>query len=312
MLVNVFKELLGVEHAPVSHIEKMVSAFGGCIAIAGIVFVSRWTLDPTSASIIIASMGASAVLLFVVPHSTLSQPWAVIAGHMISAFIGVTCTLFITEEIVSASLAVGCSIAAMYYLNCLHPPGGATALSAVLGAETTQTLAYQFMLTPVLLNVVIILSIAIVYNYLFHWRRYPSYLQRIPKEQETQLSEQAGISHADFQYALSQIDSFIDVSEEDLRQIYQLASQSRDNRCSSMELKLGAFYSNGEYGSQWSVRQVVDESHDTDPEKDMVIYKGVAGNENRTSGCITRTEFKRWARYQVFQDGENWKRVRQD
>jgi CBS-domain-containing membrane protein len=61
----------------------------------------------------------------------------------------------------------------MHYLNCLHPPGGATALSAVIGGQAVHQLGYQYLLTPVLLNVVTLLLIAIVFNYPFRWRRYP-------------------------------------------------------------------------------------------------------------------------------------------
>ena len=309
MAVKHVLKILGIEPAPVSHAEKIVSACGGSLAIAAIIVVSRQVLEPDASNIIIASMGASAVLLFAVPHGTLSQPWAVFAGHLLSAFVGVSCALLIPDEIIAASLAVGGSIAVMYYLKCLHPPGGATALSAVLAGDTTQSMAYQFMVTPVLINVIIILSIALIYNYLFHWRRYPRYLQRESDSGDVHASTSADISHSDFQFALSQIDSFVDVSEDDLRYIYELARQSGENSANIDAVKLGSFYSNGEYGGNWAVRQVVDESQDDDPESDIVIYKGIAGRGRRTSGYMKRSEFLRWARYEVSRDEENWKRV---
>jgi hypothetical protein len=75
------------------------------------------------------------------------------------------------------------------------------------------------------------------------------------------------------------------------------------------EISLGGYYSNGEHGDNWSVRQIVDESISEDSEKDMLIYKVVAGHDRRTSGCMTRVEFAWWARYRVVKDEENWERV---
>ena len=34
---------------------------------------------------------------------------------------------------IAAAASVGLAIGVMYYARCLHPPGGATALSAVIG-----------------------------------------------------------------------------------------------------------------------------------------------------------------------------------
>src|SRR5690625_7242859 len=81
----------------------------------------------------LASMGATAVLLFAVPHGALSQPWAVVGGHVVSAIVGVTCQLLIPNLFWAAALSVGVAVAAMYYLRCIHPPGGATALAAEIG-----------------------------------------------------------------------------------------------------------------------------------------------------------------------------------
>lgn len=157
----------------VSHLEKWLSAAGGIISLLGILYISQALLGKGEANVLVASMGASAVLLFAVPHGLLSQPWAVFGGHCVSALIGVTCAKFIPDQTVAAAVAVGLAIGAMNYLNCLHPPGGATALSAVVGSETIHQLGYWFVLTPVLLNVVIILFIAVVFNYPLSWRRYP-------------------------------------------------------------------------------------------------------------------------------------------
>lgn len=211
-----------INHA--SHNERWISAVGGFIGVLAVLWVSSQVLDHQGAAMIIASMGASAVLLFAVPHGALSQPWAVVGGNVISALIGVTCAQQVGDMYLAAALAVGLSIAAMYYLRCLHPPGGATALVAVLGGEAVHQLGYGFVVSPVLINTLIILATAVLVNLPFHWRRYPASFAQTAKAAEiTPPTERALLAHQDLVYALSKLDSFIDVSEEDLIRIFTLA-----------------------------------------------------------------------------------------
>lgn len=252
-----FSRFLGIDTRPVSHIERIASAVGGFVSILGVLAVSQWFVGTASAGIVVASMGASAVLLFAVPHGQLSQPWSVFGGHLCSAIIGVSCAQFIPHELVAASVAVGLAIGAMYYLRCIHPPGGATALSAVIGGEAIHNLGYQFVLTPVLLNVGIILGIAVLYNAFFSWRKYPSSFYKRPQDPvaQTPAAPSDTISHADFVYALSEMDSFVDVSEYDLLRIYNTATKkSKTRQLDLHKIILGNYYSNGEFGDGWSVR----------------------------------------------------------
>ena len=111
-------------------------------------------------------------------------------------------------------------------------------------------------------------------------------------------------------FLLGQIDSIIDVSEQDLLRIYDLATGTAKQRhLQPQQVSLGHYYSNGESGADWSVRQVVDESRNPDPDKDSVVYKVAAGAGLRSSGVMTRTQFARWARYEVTRDDDNWNRI---
>ncbi|HUW50665.1 MAG TPA: HPP family protein [Sulfuricella sp.] len=204
---------------PASHAEKLISTAGGFVGILLVLLVSSRVLDFHGAALVVASMGASAVLLFATPHSALSQPWALLGGHLISAAIGVTCAQVLPNPVYAGAVAVALSIGAMHYLRCIHPPGGATALVAVLGGEPVRALGYGFLVTPVLANVIIILIVAVAANYPFPWRRYPHWLSEPKGGQD----EKCVIAHSDLVYALSEIDSFIDVSEEDLLRIYHMA-----------------------------------------------------------------------------------------
>ena len=206
--------------------EHWISALGGLVGILAVVWVGQAWLAGHGGVLATASMGASAVLLFAAPHGALSQPWPVLGGHGVSALIGVCCARWLGgDPMLAAALAVSLSIAAMYTLRCLHPPGGATALYAVLGGEAVHALGYGYVLSPVLLNAVVLLAVAVAYNYPFAWRRYPQAWQRraaMPDEP----GEKHMIPHSSLVYALSQIDTFVDVSEEDLQRIYALATAS--------------------------------------------------------------------------------------
>jgi CBS domain-containing membrane protein len=144
------------------------AVMGSSIAIYCIFKVSNWIIGTESANIILSSMGASAILLFYLPKGELSQPWPVFGGHISSALIGVSCAHIFAEPAIAASIAVGLAIIIMHYLRCLHPPGGATALTAIIGGESVQQLGYQFVIAPVLLNVLIILLINWIFNKLVY------------------------------------------------------------------------------------------------------------------------------------------------
>lgn len=224
MKITNLQHYLGIDLNPNTHHEKIISAIGGCLGIFLVFTISNWLLDSATAIYIIPSMGASAVLLFAAPHSPLAQPWNLLGGHIISAVVGVICAQFIPAIGVAAAASVGLAIGAMYYFRCIHPPGGATALAAVIGGGQIHSLGFEYILAPVLLNTMTILLVALLFNYLFKWRRYPAFLASKDKTADLPADVYAPINHADLVYALSEMDSFIDVSEDDLLKIYKLAT----------------------------------------------------------------------------------------
>ena len=303
---------LGLEFDNISHAERLVSTLGGILGIFCVFVITRASLDATGTLLIVPSMGASAVLLFAVPHGALSQPWNVVGGHLVSALVGVSCAIVIPNEILAASLAVGLAIGAMHYLRCIHPPGGATALAAVIGGDITHALGYQFVITPVLINVLIMLVIAVAFNYLFPWRRYPEWLGTKAKaaSDDGLAVSQRGIEHADLVYALSQLDTIIPVTEHDLLRIYALATgQVNQHHLQPEHIKLGHYYSNGITGEQQCIRQIVEISAADEPDKDSVVYKVIAGAATRGPAILTRAEFARWAACEVVPDDKDWKRA---
>lgn len=144
--------------------EALVSGVGGCLAIAVVVLVCRRFVGSEGAGLLVASMGASAVLLFALPNGPLSGPWAVVGGHVLSAVVGVICAALVTDSLLAAAIAVGAAIGVMQLMRCVHPPGGATALSAVVGGSSVHALGMQYVLTPVLLNAAVIVTVAAAFN----------------------------------------------------------------------------------------------------------------------------------------------------
>lgn len=310
MSTDAFYRFIGFTSNKTSHREKLVSGLGGFTGILLILLLTRQFVGNADAALIVASMGASAVLLFAVPHGPLSQPWALVGGHMVSALIGVSCYLLIPDQFVAAAAAVGLAITTMYYLRCIHPPGGATALTAVMAGSGLHELGYRYLFTPVLINVAIIFGVALSFNYLFPWRRYPAAIMnyRQTPAAHDKPAEQA-LTREDLEYALQQLNLFVDIGHDELGQIYQLARTRVSNEITTDQIRLGLYYSNGKYGSDWSVRQVVDESGHHEPDRDQIIYRVVAGKHRRSSGTMKREDFAQWARYEVFLNENSWQRV---
>ena len=223
------KQWLGVETHDVSHGERWVAGLGAFAGILATAWISSRYLSIGDSWLMVGSMGASAVLLFAVPHGQLSQPWAATGGQLIPAFIGVGCAQWIPMPVLAAAAAVSLAVLAMHYARCVHPPGGATALIAVIGGPSIHSLGYAYVVTPVMLNALTILAMAFIFNNLFRWRRYPAILQQhvLPASG----SQKWRVERRDVVDALRQINSPIDATEDDLLEIIHRAeSRARERR----------------------------------------------------------------------------------
>jgi len=223
------------ESTTLSGAEKLRTTLGAFIAIMVIGVVSSQFLHGNGLQILVTSMGASAVLLFAVPHSPLTQPWPLVGGHVISALIGVTCAIHVPDIWLAAALAVSLSILAMLLTHSLHPPGGAVALLPVLDHhEHVLALGYQFVVAPVLLNVLVILLTALLVNNLLPGRRYPSRpfaaTDKQHRHEDPRPLDRLGINKDDLQQALKEMDVFLDVSKSDLDAVYRRAGMASYRR----------------------------------------------------------------------------------
>ena len=154
------------------HFWSFVGAFTG-IGLIG--FFQSHLLTRDENVFLIGSFGASSVLIYGAIQSPLAQPRNLIGGHLISAIIGVTIYQLLPDIIwLTAPLAVAVSIIAMQMTKTLHPPGGATALIAVIGSEKIKALGYLYVLSPVLTGTLILFVVALVFNNITTHRRYPT------------------------------------------------------------------------------------------------------------------------------------------
>lgn len=155
--------------------EQLWSFIGSFVGIGLIAFCQRNLVSSDVSVFLIGSFGASSVLVYGAIQSPLAQPRNLIGGHVFSALIGVTVYKLVPDPLwISAPLAVSCSIVFMQITKTLHPPGGATALIAVIGNEKVKVLGYLYVLSPVLSGALILLITALIFNNMTKNRSYPA------------------------------------------------------------------------------------------------------------------------------------------
>lgn len=207
--------------------EKIRSGLVAGIAVLLLGLALKFLTLDSYPLLMLASMAASAMLLFAAPHSPMAQPWNLVAGHLVSALAGLLSIQFIHEPLLAAGLGVGAAIFLMHYLNCLHPPGAATALLVVLNSTQFHSMGWKWAMLVVAVNACLSLILALLINNLIPGRRYP--MPQVPPTPHKPISP-ATLEIDDLEWALAQMDAVIDVSEEDLTRIYELALRHAQER----------------------------------------------------------------------------------
>jgi CBS domain-containing membrane protein len=165
---------ISVDPVNLSIKRKFLSVFSCFSAILIIAWIPQQFALTSSYPMLTASMGASAVIVFVTPNSAFAQPWPLVCGQLVSIFIGIASSQMVSDTAFASAYAVAGSLLAMLLLRCLHPPGAASALAPVLSGHTITPLGYGYALIPVGLNVIVMLVLAFVINrWLLHYD-YPS------------------------------------------------------------------------------------------------------------------------------------------
>lgn len=204
-MTRLFRPIVAGAHLP----DRLIACLGAVTGIAlTIVLCRQVVVTPADLPVIVAPLGASAVLVFGVPASPLAQPWPVVGGNVLSALVGVTALRLIPDVALAAGVAVGAAILVMSLLRCLHPPGGAAALTAVIGGESVHAAGYTFAFAPVAIN-----SLALVLlGMAFHRVTGRSY----PHRPAAAAPLPPGLHLADIDAALEEMHEGFDISREDL------------------------------------------------------------------------------------------------
>jgi CBS domain-containing membrane protein len=156
--------------------EHFWAFLGSFIGIGFIAYMQSKSLLHSDVVYLIGSFGASSVLVYGIIQSPLAQPRNLVGGHLVCAIVGVTVAKFVPDILwLTAPLAVSLSIVLMQVTKTLHPPGGATALIAVIGSPKIKMLGYWYVLYPVLSGVLILLIVALIFNNMTSNRSYPNH-----------------------------------------------------------------------------------------------------------------------------------------
>jgi len=152
---------LGGDQPAVAWLERLRSVFGAFIGLMLVLTMAKFLGEIGGIDDwLMASLGASALLVFALPQSPMSQPWAVIAGNTLSALVGILMIHLVHDPLLAMPLAASLSIMGMFILRCLHPPAAAVALIVVLG----NVMHYRYAFFPVMVDSILLVMTGAVYS----------------------------------------------------------------------------------------------------------------------------------------------------
>jgi CBS domain-containing membrane protein len=226
--------------------ERLIACLGALIGIALTGLVSGWIVgEGPHIPLIVAPMGATAVLLFAVPASPLAQPWPIIGGNTISALVGITAAHFIDNPVLAIGVGVSLAIAAMSFTRCLHPPGGAAALTALIGGPAVTASGFLFPFVPVCLNSIILVSLGIAFHRM-SGRQYPHVPPAPPVNPhgtaDVPAPARVGFNARDVDAALLTLNETLDIDRADLDRLLREVEAQALQRAHG-ELSCGAVMS---------------------------------------------------------------------
>lgn len=284
-------------------LERLRASCGALLGILITGLISHQTLgEGSELPFLIAPMGASAVLLFALPSSPLAQPWSILLGNTISAAVGVGCASVLGNTPFAAAIAVALATAAMFASNSLHPPGGAIALSAVLGGPSIQAQGFLYIISPVALNSVVLLIMALIFNNLTK-HRYPhihTEAKNLHKTKDRTPGERLGFKSEDLDFAINQFNEVLDINRDNLEKLFRQAEMhSYQRRFRAMTC------------ADIMSRDIVRITYETPLEEAWQLLRKhkikalpVVDDTQKVIGILTLIDFMKHANLDVYQDYE--------
>ena len=208
---------------------RIAACLGALVGIAATALASSLLGLPSQVlPVLVAPIGASAVLVFVVPSSPLAQPWPIFGGNLISTMVGMEIARLVSEPYLAAGIAVAAAILLMSLFRCLHPPGGACALLAVVGGPSVQAAGHVFAFVPVGSTS----ALLVLCGWLFHRVSGHSYPHRaVPVVGHSiTIAADPRFRPEDIDAALDELGETFDVSREDLDLLFRLAERHASKR----------------------------------------------------------------------------------
>lgn len=195
-------------------------ALGVALAMLLVLPACAWLFGIGLTLPLAAPAAASAVLVFAAPSSPFAQPWAVLVGSLLATLIGVSVGASSLPAILAAGTAGGLVIICLLSARCLHPPGAALALVAVVGSPEIHALGYA-LLYPVAFNSIMLITVARVYNTITgHAYPTPRVSRVNSHDTEDPLpSERMSFSEDDVTRALADFGEYVDVTRDDLARL---------------------------------------------------------------------------------------------
>lgn len=230
-LLPLLRRYLVSDAPPLSPAERLRSTLAGLIGLLlfeGVLFVLPLSADEKQ---VLAPLGATSVILFALPHSPLAQPWSVIGGLLLSAPLGYACGLWLPPGPWVMAIALAASLWLTAWARCIHPPAGAMALTMALAAA--HGLPFDTSMWTAVANTVAIMVSVMVVNNLVPGRHYPQGTPPAVQKQQVHTAQPV-LAHQDLAAALGEIDSFLDVREDDLVDLYERTLRNAFRRTESL------------------------------------------------------------------------------
>lgn len=229
------KHYLVADMPRISPGEGLKSAIGTSLGVTFVLFATQLIFGHYA---LVAAVGATAVIIFSIPHSPMAQPWSVFGSYLIAVVIALAVASVTPNIILGISVALVLVVLLMIAFKCVHPPAGAIAILVLTESPKSATEASELMAGILLVATSVLIAAAILNKLL--GRKYPQCFAEQPanphKTKDPLPMVRTGITHQDLDYALRKHDTYVDVQESELIDLYETAvshafSRKMNTRC---------------------------------------------------------------------------------